>query len=140
MLPITTIIIASVLANSSIIYTSCSDNGGDLPDCIRRANDFPPGHRIPPGAYSSGGTFILKDAGCVSRYTVFRFHSAFYGDDAEHVRRLANNQPQIDMLEQYPRLVNYLLESGAFDKALPMTELTGEQVHELTGLPICEDL
>jgi hypothetical protein len=139
MLPITTIIIASVLANSSIIYTSCSDNYGDLPDCIRRANNFPPSHRIPP-EHIVPGTFIRKRCWLRIKITVFRFHSAFYGDDAEHVRQLANNQPQIDMLEQYPRLVNYLIEAGAFDKALPMTELTGEQVHELTGLPICEDL
>jgi hypothetical protein len=140
MLPITTIIIASILANSSIVYTSCDDNGGDLFDCIRRANDMPPGHRIPPGVYSSGGTFILKNAACVSKHTVFRFHSAFYGDNAKSPRLLANNQPQIEMLEQYPNLINYLDEVGAFKQSYPMTDISGQKIHELTGLPICEEL
>lgn len=133
-------VITAFFMTINVAKASCNKDGGDYPDCVDLFANLPKGHIVPPGTYSSGGTFILKNAGCVSRNTKFRFHSAFYGDDFEHVKALSptTNAKQLQMFEQYPRLQKYLLSSGAFEQVLPLTVIDGEMVHLLTGLPYCE--
>lgn len=135
---ITTIIIASIPSNATVAFVDengCDTNGGYLTECITWANQFPKGHPVPAGVYSSGGTFILKDAGCISPDSKFRFHSAYYG--TSNYYQLADNSLQKEMLKQYPKLLEYLDNKGAFDK-IDMTEISAQQAGELTGLPFCE--
>lgn len=139
MRPITTIIMASLPSKSTVIFTSdegCTTSGGYLTECIYWANQFPKGHPVPAGVYSSGGTFILKDAGCVSPNSIFRFHSAYYGTSGLY--ELANNEPQRQILGQYPKLVETLDNIGAFD-SIEFKELSANTVSELTGLPLCSE-
>ena len=131
--------LALVMSGTSA-FAYCTNGGGEIPDCIARAKSLPIGHSVGPGVYSSGGTYVLLNAGCVSKDAEFQFHSAFYGPDAEHVKRLASNDDQMAMLSAYPKLVGHLISVGAFEKVLPMTILSGEQVHRLTDLPICENV
>jgi hypothetical protein len=139
MRPITTIIMASLPSNSTVIFTSdegCTTSGGYLTECVYWANQFPKGHPVPAGVYSSGGTFILKDAGCISPNSVFRFHSAYYGTSGLY--QLADNELQRQILGQYPKLLETLDTLGAFND-ITFTELSAEKVHELTGLPYCPE-
>lgn len=117
----------------------CDNSGGYLTDCIKRADEAPIGHPIPAGTYSSGGTFIIKNAGCVHPDAVFRFHGAYSDDGVNFIPAPAVfNELQLKQFAQYPKLQNYLIEIGAFNRVFPMTELSAKQIHELTDLPYCE--
>lgn len=133
-----TLFSALILSTSALAY--CNDNGGEVPDCVKRAKALPYGHRVAPGTYVSGGTFVLKNAGCISQNTSWEFHSAYYGTDPLHVKELASNEEQMTMLEDYPVLLKYLVAVGAFMKVLPTTVLNGKEISYLSGLPLCEEL
>lgn len=125
----------------SFSYAQCNNGGGDFPDCIKVYGQLPYGHMVPPGTYSSGATFILKNAGCLYQNTVFRFHSAFFGEDMYHVTSLSieTNIEQLKMFNDYPNLQQYLIVSGAFDKVLPLTIIDGTLMHTLTNIPFCQE-
>ena len=124
---------------TSQVAAKCDNEGGELPDCVIRAMSLPNGHAVGPGVYSSGGTFVLRNAGCVSKNAIFRFHSAFYGEDMDHVKSLAQeaNEVQKKVLSDYPQLLNYLEAMGAFDHVLPLTIVDGKKIHEMTAIPYC---
>lgn len=129
---------ASAIANTQI-KTECEIYGGDLLECIEKADAAPVGHPIPAGIYSSGGTFIIKNAGCVHPEAVFRFHGAYSKDGINYIPAPSYfNEMQLQQFAQYPKLQAYLIELGVFNRVFPMTELSAKQIHELTGLPYCE--
>jgi len=120
-------------------FAFCTTHGGVVDECAALARRFPPGHVVPGQDYVSGGTFILRNAGCISPDARFGFHSAHrfgvYEPHNPDVRRA--NETQRRVLSQHPHLVHYLDSVGAF-RSVGVTMLTAEQVSALTHVPLCQ--
>lgn len=109
-------------------------HGGHVEECAAIV-DAMGSHVVRPGSYRSAGTFVLRNAACVSRGAVFHFHSA-YNDDRTKALSDDGNNFQRDQLYQYPRLLGYLDAIGAF-QSRRMVALTAENVARLGGPPVC---
>lgn len=116
--------------------SGCSDEGGVLKDCIARANRMRKGHPVPPGEYHSGGTYTIKSAGCISPEAIFRFHGAWRPGPGYPIMDSHGNRQQRQMFAHSGNLLPYLDSVRAWD-SVEYTTLTGEQVAQLTGKPLC---
>ncbi len=101
--------------------------------CTRMADRLAPGHVVGAGQYVSAGVMALWNAGCVSPHVMFKFHSAYYVATGELAP--SGNIQMTRHLSQWPRLLEYLTNVGAFNRK-EFTTLYSWDLQAL-GVPIC---
>lgn len=113
-------------------YTCSFADGGALDVCSAKVSRLGR-HYVPAGQYRSAGTFILRNAKCISPNSYYSFHGSSneYGALAPE----ANNMQRREFA-RYPRLLYYLDSLGVFN-SLQFTTLSAYDIAANGGPPIC---
>ena len=118
----------------------CGNLGGIVERCVAKYGNLRKGHAVPAGDYASGGTYILKNAGCISPNARFGVHSAYYMNPADYSQRVQEapngHYNNIQRRIYGKRLSSYLDSIGAFNST-ELTTISGEQMASILGTPLC---